>query len=74
VVAALDTTRQAMRSVPETSHPFYWAGFVIVGDGETEISLTRRRSFPWYAVLAALLVVAGIAVMMHGRQVRHRRS
>jgi len=23
---------------PETSHPFYWAGFVLVGDGGSDIT------------------------------------
>jgi hypothetical protein len=72
VVAALDAARQAMRSVPETSHPFYWAGFVIVGSGETRISLTRRPPFPWFAILAILLVAAGIGVTLHRRRIRHR--
>jgi CHAT domain-containing protein len=34
--AKAEALRQAALKVmknPETSHPFYWAGFVLVGDG-----------------------------------------
>lgn len=34
VAAALQRSQLALMNDPETSHPFYWAGFAIVGDGE----------------------------------------
>lgn len=30
---ALDKAQQSLMDAPDTSHPFYWAAFVIVGDG-----------------------------------------
>ncbi|NNM75890.1 CHAT domain-containing protein [Sphingomonas sp. ID1715] len=34
---ALRTSRLKLMDAPETSHPFYWAGFVLVGDGAQPI-------------------------------------
>ncbi|MFL6861831.1 MAG: CHAT domain-containing protein [Allosphingosinicella sp.] len=33
VASALGAAEQALMDRPETSHPYYWAGFAIVGDG-----------------------------------------
>jgi CHAT domain-containing protein len=73
VVAALDAARRATRSEPETNHPFYWAGFVIVGDGETRVLLTRRPRFPWFVILVVLLVAGGVVVSMRRRRIRRLR-
>lgn len=32
VGAALETSREALMDSPDTSHPYYWAGFSIIGD------------------------------------------
>jgi len=34
VASALGAAEAALMDRPETSHPYYWAGFAIVGDGE----------------------------------------
>lgn len=34
VAGALKRSQTALMDDPDTSHPFYWAGFAIVGDGE----------------------------------------
>ena len=34
VAGALQRSQRALMDEADTSHPFYWAGFAIVGDGE----------------------------------------
>ena len=34
IAVALQRSQRALMDDPLTSHPFYWAGFAIVGDGE----------------------------------------
>lgn len=36
---ALGLARSAIRSEPATEHPFFWAGFVLVGEGNTTVEL-----------------------------------
>lgn len=36
--AALRRAQEKMRSNPETSHPIYWAAFVVIGDGSLNLS------------------------------------
>jgi len=31
---ALQRAQAALRAAPETSHPFFWAPFVLIGDGD----------------------------------------
>lgn len=40
--AALLTAREATRRDPATAHPYYWAGYVLVGDPQVEIQLRSR--------------------------------
>lgn len=44
VAAALEAGRAALRADRETAHPWYWAGFVVSGDGAQRIPL-RARGF-----------------------------
>jgi CHAT domain-containing protein len=50
-------------------HPFYWAGFVAIGDGDVTVRLTERPPGRRYLlVLGGLAVVAVVAwVVMRGR-------
>lgn len=57
VAEALQGAQQEVRARAETSHPFYWAGFVIVGDGDATLPLERRT----YALSWTLLALAGVA-------------
>ncbi len=41
--AALREAQLELRRDPETRHPFYWAGFVLVGDGDLVVELSPRR-------------------------------
>lgn len=59
---ALAAARVAMRGDPATAHPFAWAGFVLLGDGDLTVPLAATgpalRS-GWWAplVLAVVLIV-----------------
>ncbi len=71
VAAALRRAQQELRDDPATAHPFYWAGFVLAGDGSVTAPLARRRAtWPWGA---ALVVLAGgaLAGAARGRGRRH---
>ena len=72
VAAALRDAQLAVRSNPRTSHPFFWAGFSVVGDGNRVISpLKRTGGKPvWPKVLMAL----GVALIAVGWLVSRRRT
>ena len=62
VVASLRNAQLALKRTPATSHPFYWAGFVLVGEGDVRVNLEKRWE-PMSVLrvgLAAALVVAVI--------------
>ena len=75
VSAALRLAQERLREEPETSDPFFWAGFVVVGDGSVEVPMTLRPAgarwwsaawqsswrYPWLAVSLGLLVLLGSA-------------
>lgn len=54
------------------SDPFHWAGFVLMGDGETTISLRSKRGSVPYVVLTLGLALLGVALVLgrHRRQLR----
>ncbi len=52
--AALTAARAALRGDPATEHPFYWAGFVLLGEGDRPVPLQPRR--------APVGLIAGVAV------------
>jgi len=55
---ALSHAQGEMRSQPATAHPYYWAGFVVIGDGARTIQLqesTNGRILAWLAFLVALV-------------------
>ncbi len=75
--AAMAEARESMRADPSTRHPYYWAGFVLVGDGngravlETRPLWTRR---PWLIPTSVLLLVAlGSVLVRKWRWVRSQR-
>jgi len=59
VTDALRAAQHDVRARQQQVHPFYWAGFVVIGDGDQRIGLQRReRPFTWAGgVLAAALVL-----------------
>jgi CHAT domain-containing protein len=71
---ALSEAQRALRRSPDTRHPFYWAGFVLVGDGGVRVALTQRPAWTaWYwARLAALGAVVAAALLAGWRSARAR--
>lgn len=66
--AALRDAQLAVRDQQATSDPFYWAGFVLVGEGDTTVPL-RRRSLPWISIP---LVVGVVVALWTGTKRRSR--
>ena len=43
---ALRLSQESLMDAPETSHPFYWSAFAIVGDGEIAVTRAARADAP----------------------------
>jgi hypothetical protein len=69
VATALRLAQLEVGRSAETSHPFLWAGFTVVGDGAATIGIDKkpRSVILWLALILVLLAVALAAV-------RHRRT
>jgi CHAT domain-containing protein len=59
--AALARAQRALRAESDCAHPFYWAGFVLLGDGELSLPLDRRRNGRWLSGAGALLLLYLVA-------------
>jgi len=59
VAAALRSAQLAMRE--RRPHPFYWAGFVVIGEGVVGVRLTAHRDWP---ARPALLVAGTVTVLL----------
>jgi len=70
VATALRLAQAAVRSNPSTSHPFYWAGFTVVGDGARVIPIQRvqRVAWLWIATGVATGCLAGAWVARNRRR------
>jgi len=69
VSQAMLRAQDVIRAQPRTAHPFYWAGFVSIGQGETHIGLlprTRAHLLWWTAAL--IPVIIWIALKTSGRK------
>lgn len=69
--AALARARAVMRSDPATRHPYYWAGFVLVGDGDVRLALEPRPLWErhrWLLPLLLLLLLAAVAALVRRRR------
>lgn len=58
--AALALAQADLRSRDETAHPYYWAGFVLIGDGHLRARLEPRPSL----ALPAVLLLGGLAFLL----------
>jgi len=69
VAAALRGAQLAIRSDARTAHPFYWAGFSVVGDGSRVIrpQAVKRSWAPWVVLGLALTGLAGWLVLSRRR-------
>lgn len=61
--AALLRAQGALRADPATAHPFYWAGFVLTGDGGVTVRLEPRRNVH-PALAAAIFVAVATAILL----------
>lgn len=62
--AALVEAQRLVRGRVSTQHPFYWAGFVVVGDPDVTVPLRARRHWPAAAIalVPLLLLLWWVAV------------
>jgi tetratricopeptide (TPR) repeat protein len=72
VASSLRAAQLAVRSEKRTQHPFYWAGFAVVGDGSRVISPLLRdpRDETWPIIIAGTVVLFGAV----GWAFRRRRA
>jgi hypothetical protein len=59
---ALHEAREALRASEATRHPFFWAGYVLVGDGQVRVTLERR--LPMSRVIAGLLALGALQLLI----------
>jgi CHAT domain-containing protein/tetratricopeptide (TPR) repeat protein len=64
-LAQLEVSRSA-----DYTHPFYWAGFAVVGDGSLVVDLRERGAWGHAAMVAGLAVVIGalLAIWLRRRR------
>jgi CHAT domain-containing protein len=69
VAAALRLAQAQLRRRPETAHPFYWAGFVVIGDGSRVMPLERTPSpVRWFAIGSIILLAFGAILLWSQRR------
>ncbi|UCF06041.1 MAG: tetratricopeptide repeat protein [bacterium] len=72
--AALREAQIAIRSRRKTRHPFYWAGFVAVGDGnisvELEVAEASNYNPLWLAGVGAVVVFVGFAFWLRHKKMK----
>jgi tetratricopeptide (TPR) repeat protein len=66
---ALRLAQLELRRAAATAHPFYWAGFVIVGDGDRPLAL-RARPYWMQLPFASALVVMLVLLIARFRRAR----
>ncbi len=69
---ALAAARARLRDDPATRHPFYWAGFVLLGDGGEPVPLRERSSRALWIGALATLVGAAVSLWASRRRRRAR--
>jgi CHAT domain-containing protein/tetratricopeptide (TPR) repeat protein len=67
VSSALQAAQMMLRDDPATAHPFHWAGFVVIGDGQLRLGLTTRTNRMQGAIAAGLLLLAAMGVVVAWR-------
>jgi CHAT domain-containing protein len=70
VAAALRDAQLIVRNNPRTRHPFYWAGFSVVGDGTRVISPLRLTGGigAWTKLIAVLAILAVLGWVAYRRR------
>jgi CHAT domain-containing protein len=67
-VVALESARRAIRKDEATRHPYYWAGFCLLGEPAGTLPLRRAAGRSWMLGLAALLVAGSGLVILRSRR------
>ncbi|MBD3236409.1 MAG: CHAT domain-containing protein [Candidatus Eisenbacteria bacterium] len=71
VAAAVSQAQHRIRQRAETRHPFFWAGFVVIGKGAIRIPLEHRSALPgWLPVLGSAVLITALALGV--RRIRRR--
>ncbi len=68
--AALQAAQAGLRADPSTHPPYFWAGFVLMGDGDVHLALERRSWIERRLPLTLSLVAALIALALAARRFR----
>ena len=71
IAAALRAAQAVVRADPTTRHPFYWAGFVAIGEADARPALVRRSLVR--ALLPALIGALVAAILLLAAQSMARR-
>lgn len=71
--AALAAAQNEMRRNAATAHPFYWAGFVVIGDGAIAVDLETRSRFGRLGGIFMVALVAGLGLLVVRRRRRRRK-
>jgi len=71
VAAAVARAQDIVASRADTEHPFFWAAFVVLGDGDVRLELASRPG--WIRLLAAGLAAMALLLAM-GIAARRGRS
>jgi predicted kinase len=58
VATSLRLAQMEMRRTRGYAHPFYWAGFTVVGDGALSVQVERKS--PVRAILSLLVVILAV--------------
>ncbi|MDY0110919.1 MAG: CHAT domain-containing protein [Candidatus Krumholzibacteria bacterium] len=72
VAGAVARAQAALKNGSLTSHPFYWSGFVLIGDGSLRLAFAPR-SLDWRR-WAATIVCLSVLVVVAVRVCRRARS
>lgn len=64
VGSALAATRAELRADPATAHPFAWAGYVVLGDGDTTVPLPIVAAGAGWTAAGRIVAPALLATMV----------
>ena len=70
--SALRAAQVSLSEEPRSQHPYFWAGFVLIGDGDVRVNLTPHGgSSPWLpgGLLLLVLAVAGSIYGLRRRRI-----
>jgi hypothetical protein len=73
VASALRGAQLRIRADKKTRHPFYWAGFVVVGDGDVSVLIERqqRTSVIVMITICCFIVLAATVLARARHKTRH---